>query len=566
MNHKNSRKILIGLAVLLIVSLACGPRPTEVPATSAPIQASTSEVEQLPQPSQPSQPSQPADSDNLTRAQKSQLAHATVRIWGMQNQGGQLQTIYHGSGTVLTPDGMILTNCHVVDPISMGYPNEYRPDALLVEIVASEDKPPVPSYYAKIMASDPVLDLAVIRLDTTLDGKTVNTSKVKLPWVQLGDSDKVSFGDRIFIFGFPGIGGETITYSTGDVSGFDSENPVGDRAWIKTDATIAGGNSGGLASNSKGEIIGIPSQIGTGTASSPTDCRRIQDTNGDGTIDENDACIPTGGFINGIRPVNWARDLIQAARSGMAYASPYPNPLDQEPETNPNPPQNQGGAKFVLKGWAGSTDNQNCPVNPVQNFPTGTKVIYASLGYQGFQGGENLSLRWLMDSREVATNSLTWPTNPTNCYSFSLQNGDDALPDGDYTLEVYLQNTMLLQTQTTIGGVVANNPQNQSGGVTLKGQITDANTGRGIANILVVVLKPGVDPETWMNSGEDGDILTHTTTDVNGNYQLPDLLPRGQSYGVLAGKKNSGYQTAYGYVDITQEDSEIVNLPIQLSK
>jgi len=135
--------------------------------------------------------------------------------------------------------------------------------------------------------------------------------------VPLGDSDTLDLGESIVILGYPVIGGGTITLTRGEVSGFTSEEPFGNRAFIKTSGTIAGGNSGGLAVNSQGQIIGIPTQMGYGDATLDiVDCRPVRDTNRDGYIDENDDCVPTGGFINALRPINLAKDMIEAAKRG----------------------------------------------------------------------------------------------------------------------------------------------------------------------------------------------------------------------------------------------------------
>ncbi len=93
---------------------------------------------------------------------------------------------------------------------------------------------------------------------------------------------------------------------------------MGTGAYIKTSATIAGGNSGGLAVNERGELIGVPTAVGSGDLEDDiVDCRALLDTNRDGYIDENDTCVPTGGFINALRPINLARELILAAQQGQ---------------------------------------------------------------------------------------------------------------------------------------------------------------------------------------------------------------------------------------------------------
>ncbi len=137
-----------------------------------------------------------------------------------------------------------------------------------------------------------------------------------LPVVPLGDSQALRLGDEMYILGYPGIGGETITLTSGEVSGFTAESGRGERAFIKTSATIAGGNSGGLAANARGELIGVPTQLGYGGDGQYIDCRVLADTNRDGRIDDQDSCVPTGGFINALRPLDLATPLIEAAQRG----------------------------------------------------------------------------------------------------------------------------------------------------------------------------------------------------------------------------------------------------------
>ena len=234
-------------------------------------------------------------------------------IW----EGKELWT---GSGTVITPDGLILTNAHVALA-----EKPYRIDGLLISFTEKEDKPPVARYYAEVMQADPDLDIAVLRINTDIDGNPVDRNTLNLPYVKLGNSDELHIGAPLIILGYPAIGGATITLTRGDVAGFTSQEPYGDRAFIKTSATITGGNSGGLAANEKGELVGIPTQMGFGGQGEAVDCRPLADTNRDGVIDEYDSCVPGGGFINALRPVNLALPLIEAAKRGeVAVGSSKP--------------------------------------------------------------------------------------------------------------------------------------------------------------------------------------------------------------------------------------------------
>ncbi len=77
MNITRRQKLLTGFIVLILVMLACGPTPTSTP--KQPTDTPEANISPIPQ------ANSTANGDNLTQAQKSQLAHATVRIWGVQD-------------------------------------------------------------------------------------------------------------------------------------------------------------------------------------------------------------------------------------------------------------------------------------------------------------------------------------------------------------------------------------------------------------------------------------------------------------------------------------------------
>jgi len=239
---------------------------------------------------------------------------AVVQIKAIIRAKGQDRVGWTGSGTIISKDGLILTNAHVVLA-----PRLYELQYLIISLTVAQDQPPKDSYIASIVQADANMDIALIKPSSDLNGNAINYSALTLPFVPIGNSNALQLGDTITVLGYPGIGGETITLTQGQVSGFTSEEPYGNRAWIKTNATISGGNSGGLAVNDKGELIGVPSQVGSGdvTGEPIVDCRAIVDTNRDGRIDDNDTCVPTGGFINALRPIQLAMPLIQKAMAGQ---------------------------------------------------------------------------------------------------------------------------------------------------------------------------------------------------------------------------------------------------------
>jgi S1-C subfamily serine protease len=238
-----------------------------------------------------------------------------VQIFAEVEINGKDIDLWSGSGSVISSDGLILTNAHVA------FSDEYQVKRLRIGLTRQDDAPPEDMYYAEVVQIDADLDLAVIRIAYDLQGKMINRDSLNLPFVTIGNSDELQLGDSITILGYPGIGGETITLTQGEVSGFTAEKAYGRRAFIKTSATIAGGNSGGMTLNRELKLIGVPTQLGSGSQKDQEiDCRAVNDTNGDGVVDEKDICVPMGGFINALRPVNLAIPMIDAAKRGEVVA------------------------------------------------------------------------------------------------------------------------------------------------------------------------------------------------------------------------------------------------------
>ncbi|MFQ5616306.1 MAG: trypsin-like peptidase domain-containing protein [Anaerolineales bacterium] len=574
---KNRNRIWLAIVVLVLAGLACNlgssPEitPTPVPpaepspaeSTSAPaLPTQDTSSQDTPTQAVPSQdtPPQPTG-QGLTGAQRQRLASATVLIIMATNDGGRLVPFGIGSGTLISADGLSLTTAHVASPAAQGNP-KMEPDALIVALNEEEDRPPAPTYIAELRAVDGFLDLAVIQISATLDGARVNPSNLNIDYVDLGDSDNMHLGDTVNIFGFPGIGGDTITFTKGSVSGFSSQDAIGDRAWIKTDATIAGGNSGGLGANDFGQIIGVPTRGGAGTDSSITDCRVVQDTNGDGRLDENDNCIPIGGFINSLRPVNFAKPLIRAAQTGVAYESPY-----QQSSVGGDTPSS-GEERFSLVAWSEEFDDESCPITPVQAFPSGVTQISAIFDFSGMTDGQSFGLYWLLDGEKVVEDQFAWNNgNTDNCFAFYVHNGGDPLPDGEFTLLLYAGEGLPLVAEvvTTVGGSgQPQQPQSGSGPVVVSGQITDGDTGKGIPSAVVIVLKPGIDISDWLANGTDDDVFTWTETGADGSFALPEPLQRGIEYPAIAGAE--GYQPSRGSLLFDDSDPGTIVLNIELTQ
>src|SRR5262245_43804419 len=140
-----------------------------------------------------------------------------------------------GSGVIVRPDGYILTNHHVVDSA----------DQVKVDLTDGR------TFNAKVVGTDAPSDLAVLKID----GSNLHT-------LALGDSEKVRVGDVVLAVGNPLGVGQTVTM--GIVSAKGRATGTGDGSYqdfIQTDAPINQGNSGGALVNTRGELIGVNSQI-----------------------------------------------------------------------------------------------------------------------------------------------------------------------------------------------------------------------------------------------------------------------------------------------------------------
>ena len=143
-----------------------------------------------------------------------------------------------GSGVIVTADGFILTNNHVVEGA----------DELKVTLADDRD------FIAKVVGSDPKTDIAVLKIE----GKD-------LPVVTLTDSDRLRVGDIVFAVGNPLGVGQTVTMGIVSAKGRSKlgllENVSGYEDFIQTDAAINMGNSGGALIDARGRLIGINSAI-----------------------------------------------------------------------------------------------------------------------------------------------------------------------------------------------------------------------------------------------------------------------------------------------------------------
>lgn len=162
-------------------------------------------------------------------------------FFGNGNGGSQQQTqIGTGSGVIISEDGYIATNNHVIQ------------NASELEVTLNNNK----TYKAKLVGTDSKMDIALLKID----------ADEKLPYMVFGDSDAIKIGEWVLAVGNPYNLTSTVTAGIISAKARDLSNE-GLQSFIQTDAAVNPGNSGGALVNTRGELIGINTMISSPTGS-----------------------------------------------------------------------------------------------------------------------------------------------------------------------------------------------------------------------------------------------------------------------------------------------------------
>jgi Do/DeqQ family serine protease len=182
--------------------------------------------------------------------QKNNLAYDPFQDWlfgGRQRQPNMMQG--SGSGVIISQDGYIVTNNHVVD------------DAVKIEVVLNDKR----TYIAEVIGTDPNTDLALLRIKES-----------SLPFVNYGNSDDVKIGEWVLAVGNPFNLNSTVTAGIVSAKGRNinilEHNAQGGNlapieSFIQTDAAVNPGNSGGALVSTSGELVGINTAIASNNGS-----------------------------------------------------------------------------------------------------------------------------------------------------------------------------------------------------------------------------------------------------------------------------------------------------------
>ncbi|MDP5105764.1 MAG: trypsin-like peptidase domain-containing protein [Polaribacter sp.] len=175
--------------------------------------------------------------NRTTRTQTSALD----LFFGSGNGTRKYEQVGTGSGVVISSDGYIITNNHVIESA-----NE-------IEITLNDKK----TYKAELIGSDKENDIALLKINAEID----------LPFVSFADSDAVKVGEWVLAVGNPYNLTSTVTAGIVSAKGRDLEGNSAIDSFIQTDAAVNPGNSGGALVNTRGELVGINTAISSTTGS-----------------------------------------------------------------------------------------------------------------------------------------------------------------------------------------------------------------------------------------------------------------------------------------------------------
>lgn len=210
-----------------------------------------------------------------------------------------------GSGTIVRSNGLIFTNRHVLEGA----------DDFAIYMLEDPNELPVLRYYASVTRLYPTnvgstdLDFATLQINRDEAGNALTADELTLPALDAENFGEVRRGDRVFVFGYPGIGEGYLVFTDGIITTVQNSTIGGERiaTLYQTSAEIAPGNSGGLAVNADGLPVGIPTIVNTEQE--------------------------TGGRLGGIQPFVYLEAVIN---SGVRADVPDPGEIIESELTQPS--------------------------------------------------------------------------------------------------------------------------------------------------------------------------------------------------------------------------------------
>ena len=349
------------------------------------------------------------------------LAQSVVQLQLFDTSTGFVRMVRNGSGVVVDrAQRLIITSYILVAPFRSDGTPTYTSIAIAVNRQTGSE--PSLEFEAEIVAAAPSLDLAVLRVTRVYRGGPIGPGEFDLPEVNVGDSDALAHGDALRFLGHPGLdatgapGSQAVASTTATVTGFRGHSAVDGRAWLKTDARLPYGISGGPVFDATGNLVGVATQLQ----------------------------YDPDAVVGQVRPVNLAAELFERARRAGPEAR-YPAPLQHPGEVPRAPvPAPVGGIVVTPPAFAENAvegDGLRDLFDYTWLFPTRPSTLYYEYVVQGIPEGALVEERWLLEGvlQDTLSSAFTWSGGPFGIVADRLVTPNErGMPAGRWVLEVWV--------------------------------------------------------------------------------------------------------------------------------
>ncbi len=460
----------------------------------------------------------------ITGEQIEEIATAVVLILPMEynNRTHDYEPIGSGSGTIIDKElGLILTNYHVIaNPNNRNIPCE----KFFILATTRPDIPPVPAFEAVFVDGSSDIDVAVLQITGYMPGSNVTLDDLfSLEWESpesWRSAEDLHLFDDIIIIGYPiyelDLEYVTINVTDGKLSGFlNQENVDFNRAWIKTNAQVSFGNSGGAAIDSEGRLIGIPTAF-------------LEDVE--------------YGKLTILRSVDLADSYIDNIREEVTPLSiDYISPQSFYDDID----YNQIKISDIV--FASSQTRNEMPEDPGYSF-SNINILYAYFDYEGMTDGYKCSLSWMYNDEKIVDDQIIWEWGPDGTFFVPLtyQNNSN-MPVGDYIFIVQIEGREIKRGYVEVFYDQFTNNEIYLDTITVRGVIIDADTGRGIRGAMIGILKPGVSIMDFARLQDGRHYAGFGECNRSGRYIIDNPLEKGEAYSVIV--------LAEGYEPVMVDDA-----------
>lgn len=201
----------------------------------------------------------------------------------------------------------------------------------------------------------------------------------------------------------------------------------------------------------------------------------------------------------------------------------------------------------------------------VEAYPPDTTLITPVFEYNCVPKKTTLVTIFKLDGEEVFSDKETLKAgNAKGIYAYPLGMEDDsALPEGNWEVEFYNNKTLLTSGEVVLGEDNGDTPSEQ---VTVSGVVSDKKSKKPIKGATIVVLKPGVTVQKFIDGGQkDKDVFTAGQTDSKGQFVLEDQLTRNTEYSIIVVAKGYKATAADGFT-VSDDDPDPLVLTITMNK